>query len=77
MEDDGERVEQVEETPGVTDWIVKKKVTLATKYTSMGSGHDFACSVRSGRKSCQGDIINKVPKIVFKDNENANQNMLC
>ena len=31
MEDDGESVEQVEETPGVTGWIVKKQVTLATK----------------------------------------------
>ena len=47
------------------------------QYTSIGSGHDFACSVRSGRKSCQGDIINKVPELVFQDNENANQNMLC
>ena len=34
------------------------------QYNNMGSGHDFACSVRSGRKSCQGDIASKVPELV-------------
>ena len=31
MEEEGDSGEQVEETPGVTDWIVRKQVALATK----------------------------------------------
>ena len=41
---------------------------LLVYYTSRWSGHDFACSVRSGRKNCQSAIINRVPELVFLDN---------
>ena len=44
----------------------------------MRSGHGSVCSDRSGRKNCQGGIINRVPELMLQmKNKNTNQSVLC
>jgi hypothetical protein len=45
---------------------------------NMRSGHGSVCSDRSGRKNCQGGIINRVPELMLQmKNKNTNQSVLC